>query len=97
MRVLSFFLRVGPMQFFLVLRLYDADDEDVDDRGAGDNDSYYAQAAQFLLEGPGSVAKGRGEVGEERKIEEPPLEKCKSQPWDLKTSSCPNAIGLPYS
>ena len=32
-----------------------------------------------------------------RKIEEPPLEKCKSQPWDLKTSSCPNAIGLPYS
>ena len=24
---------------FLVLRLYDADDEDVDDRGAGDNDS----------------------------------------------------------
>ena len=39
MRVLSFFLRVGPMQFFLVLRLYEADDEDVDDRGAGDNDS----------------------------------------------------------
>ena len=85
------------MQFFLVLRLYDADDEDVDDPGAGDNDSQDAQAAQFLLEGPGSVAKGRGEVGEERKIEEPPLEKCKSQPWDLKTSSCPNAIGLPYS
>ena len=55
------------MQFFLVLRLYDADDEDVDDRGAGDNDSYYAQAAQFLLEGPGSVAKGRGEVGRREK------------------------------
>ena len=67
MRVLSFFLRVGPIQFFLVLRLYDADDEDVDDRGAGDNDSYYAQAAQFLLEGPGSVAKGRGEVGRREK------------------------------
>ena len=85
------------MQFFLVLKLYDPDEKDVDDQDGEDNDSQDAQGAQFLLEGPGSVAKGRGEVGEERKIEEPPLEKCKSQPWDLKTSSCPNAIGLPYS